>query len=241
MARSKCINWFFGRGLSIGCNLSWVVPDEWRRLPRVEAIALIKAALPKEMDRPDIDCSVIRFFLGLLSENTRPGWRHRFITTNWDFLLQREIEKFDLSYLPQWLDTSHVFHLNGTVEILEDNSRRSPFLLEEDSGTCRTNTQEANEAYNKMICDKYFVVVGMSFECETDKFLLRALGRVEDEMPIGESYWVVVNRNKSALVASCRRIQDALPYASVTPVCASLNDWLKSGTQDLRKWGALAP
>lgn len=223
----------------MGCNLLWRVPKEWHKLERLEKIVRIKDALPKEMEGPEIDCTSIRSLLGLMAHHTNTGWRHRLITTNWDYLLQREIDKLKLPCLPSWLDNSHVFHLNGTVEILEDNSRRSPFLLEEDSGTCRTNTQEANDAYNKMILDRYFVVVGMSFECETDKFLLRALGRVEDSMPIGESNWVVVNRSDSAAAESCRRIQQALTHASVTPVCTTLEAWAKSGMQELRAWDAI--
>lgn len=188
------------------------------------------------MERPEIECTSIRSFLELMAHRTNIGWRHRLITTNWDYLLQQEIEKLNLSCLPSWLDNSHVFHLNGTVEILENNSRRSPFLLEEDSGACRTNTQEANDAYNKMILDRYFVIVGMSFECETDKFLLRALGRVEDDMPIGESSWIVVNPDKSALKTSCRFIQDALPHASVISICATLSGWLQTGPKELVEW-----
>ena len=34
---------------------------------------------------------------------------------------------------------------------------------------------------------------GMSFECDTDRFLLRVLHKVEDDMPIGKSHWTIVN------------------------------------------------
>lgn len=235
-----CVNWLLGRGLSISCNLLWAVPLEWRETPREEKINRIKTALRKEMDKPSIDCTVIRSLFVLLSAHTNQGWRHRFITTNWDYLLQREILNLRLSVLPSWLANSHVFHLNGTIENLPDNSNRSPFLLEEDSGTQRMNTVEANIVYNQMIWNRHFVVVGMSFECETDQFLLKALGRVEDDLPIGESSWIVVNPNTTALNESCQRIAHVLPHASVTPVSATLNDWLQSGTQELRKWEHLS-
>lgn len=240
MAESKCVNWLFGRGLSIGCSLPWVVPLEWREIPREEQINRIKAALRAEMNTPSVDCTVIRSLLGLLSSHTNQGWRHRFVTTNWDYLLQREILDLGLSVLPSWLGNSHVFHLNGTVENLPDNSNRSPFLLEEDSGAQRVNTPEANIVYNQMIWDRQFVVVGMSFECDTDQFLLSALGRVEDELPIGESSWIIVNPDKTALDASCQRIENALPRASVMPVRTTLSEWLESCPQELGEWGTLA-
>lgn len=239
MAGSNCVNWLFGRGLSIGCNLGWSVPRSWSDFGREEKIARIKKELLREMDRPRVDCAVIRNLLGLVAEQSRQGWCHRFITTNWDYLLQREISKLNLPCLPPCLANSQVFHLNGTVANLPDNSNRSPFLLEEDPGSRRMKSPEANIVYNQMIWDKKFVVVGMSLECETDRFLLKALGRVEDETPIGESSWVIVNPDESALLASCGRIQNALIRASVSPVCATLDDWLRTGPQELVEWGVL--
>lgn len=236
---SECVNWLFGRGLSIGCNLSWSAPTEWRSIPREETIERIKGTLRKEMGSPSVDSSVIQRFLRFLEQQTAPNWSSRFITTNWDYLLQREIQALNLEALPDWLANSHVFHLNGTVEELEDNSHRSPFLLEEDSAAQRCFTPEANIVYNQMMWDRTFVVVGMSFECETDKFLLSALGRVEDELPIGESTWVVVNRNSSALERSCSRIASVLPRASVKDVCADFNSWFERGLPELQECGAI--
>lgn len=240
MANSECINWFFGRGISIACNLCWSVPTEWRHFPRKEKIIRIKDTLRDEMDRPSINTAMIKRLLRLLEEHTAPNWRSRFITTNWDYLLQREIETLNLEVLPDWLANSHVFHLNGTVEVLPDNPRRSPFLLEEDPKEKRCFTLEANKAYSQIVWGRMFVVVGMSFECETDKFLLNALGRVEDHLPIGESTWVVVNRNSRALELSCSRIECALPHATVKPVCSDFDRWLESGLPELKERGVIA-
>ena len=224
----------------MACNLHWSVPSEWQTLPRDEKIERIKSQLRNEMDLPTIDTVVIKRFLEMLSEYTTQSWRSRFITTNWDYLLQREIQFLNLEMQPPWMANSHVFHLNGTVEELEDNSNRSPFLLEEDPPSQRCFTPEANIAYNQILWDRTFVVVGMSFECDTDKFLLSALNRAEDEMPIGESDWVVVNQNKNALDISCARIKKALPRATVKKVCSDFNSWLKSGMNELRECGAIA-
>lgn len=233
------MNWLFGRGLSCACKLSWVVPHEWRNIPREERIERIKITLRKEMDSRTIDVSVIRRLLRILELHAAPNWKNRFITTNWDYLLQREIKALNPNVMPGWLASSHVFHLNGSVEYLEDNSHRSPFLLEEDSAAQRCFTPEANIAYTHMKWDRTFVVVGMSFECETDKFLLSALGRVEDDMPIGVSSWIVVNRNAQALELSCSRISHVLPRASVKSVCVDFNEWLESGLPELQESGAI--
>lgn len=240
MANSKCLNWFFGRGLSISCGLPWVVPPEWASLPRETKIKRIKDALRGEMDGPFVDTTPIRRLLYLLEQHTLPNWKHYFISTNWDYLLQREIQALHLAVRPPWLRNSHVFHLNGTVEELADNSNRSQFLLEEDPASQRSGTVEAKKAYNHIVWSQYFVVIGMSFECETDKFLLSALNRVEDDMAIGESDWIIINPDRSALEASSGRIAAALPRASVRSVCFSLEGWLDRKMPELREYGVLS-
>jgi len=187
-----------------------------------------------------VDTSLIRRFLQILADQTAPNWRNKFITTNWDYLLQTEILALNLNEQPNWLANSHVFHLNGTVEELEDNNNRSPFLLEEDPANVRCVTPEADIIYNQMIWDRVFVVVGMSFECETDKFLLNALGRVEDDLPIGESTWIVVNRDNNALEQSCYRIGQYLPRSTLRCVHSDFSDWIESGLPELQDCGAIA-
>jgi hypothetical protein len=236
----QCINWLFGRGISIACNLSWSVPTEWHTLPREDQIARITNVLRDEMDRPDVDCSVIENLLELLKKHTATGWSSRFITTNWDYLLQRKIMSLGLSVRPPWLANSQVFHLNGTVESLPNNEHRSPFLLERDSAAQRTSTTEANIAFNQMMWDRMFVVVGMSFECEIDKFLLSSLSSVEDELPIGESDWIVVNPDLAALKASCARINSALPHATVRGVHTKFASWLDGKLPELQAYGVIA-
>lgn len=244
MARPKYINWIFGRGLSIACNLSWSAPKEWQSLSRSERIKRIKSSLLEEMDAPSINSGIIKRFLGILSYQTCPDWRNRFITTNWDDLLQREIRalNLDIQPSPPWMadNAAHVFHLNGTVEELKDNSNRSPFLLEEDSADQRCFTPEANIAYTRMLIDRVFVVVGMSFECDTDRFLLSALSGAEDFLPIGESVWVVVNRNPQTLAISCSRIKHALPNAEIKSVCADFSGWIDDGMKEIQACGAIA-
>jgi hypothetical protein len=233
------VDWFFGRGLSIGCGLKWSVPASWRDLPRADQITRIKAAVLAEMDGPHIDTSDIRSLLTLLATQTVPPWRHQFHTTNWDYLLQREILSLRFKVLPQWCAESHVYHLNGTVEQLPDNSNRSAFVLETDPAPARSSTVEGNIAFNKFIWNQTFVVVGMSFECEVDKYLLSALRRVEDELPIGESHWIVVNPDATALAMTCARLHSALPRATIGGTASSFGAWLAAGVPELRARGAI--
>jgi hypothetical protein len=87
--------------------------------------------------------------------------------------------------------------------------------------------------YTHMVANRRFVVVGMSFECETDRFLLHALGKAEDEMPISESTWPVVNRNPDALEKACDAILAHLPRADVVPVQSRFSDWEDDGYREL--------
>jgi hypothetical protein len=232
--------WLFGRGLSIECKLEWTEPAEWKKeLSRIERIERIMHVLRDEMDSPSVDPVPVREFLMLLDQDTAPEWRHLFVTTNWDYLLQREISALlDGSALPGWLDPrtgSHVYHLNGTVEA--GRQHRSCFLLEDDSGPQRIQTTEANYAFNHMICERTFVVVGMSFECDTDKFLLTQLNKIEDWMPIGESHWIIVNPNRETSEAVCARIREALPAAHVESVKSKFGDWRHAECPSLKAKG----
>ena len=148
------------------------------------------------------------------------------------YLLQREILNLGFTIKPYWLDDSHVYHLNGTIENLEDNTHRSPFLLEEDLANQRTSSREANKAYNKLIWDKIFVIVGMSFECETDRFFLNAVNNVEDHLAVGNSLWIVVNPDEDALNKTCERVQEALPSASVSKFNMTFNQWIQDNLKN---------
>jgi len=232
------ILWLFGRGLSIDCHLEWDVPKNWQQLPRDEKIRRIAAELRAAMDAPGVNTAPVRGFLQFLSDRTRDTWRHRFLTTNWDFLLQREINKFVPDVVPRWLRDSHVFHLNGTVEVRADNSRRSVFVLRED--TARTPSLEFDTALANMAWGSIFAVVGMSFECEPDKALFNLLNKVRDRLPSGESDWVIVNPCQTDLDASRDLIKFKLPRASVTLVRDTLTSWQKKRFYGLKESGVFS-
>jgi hypothetical protein len=237
---ANCIHWLFGRGASIGCNLTWVVPSRLMHLAREQKIAEIKKELIEASDHTSVDTTVYRKLLNNLSSRTATGWRHRFGTTNWDCLLQKEINLLKLEVLPSWLADDHVFHINGTIEEWGKKELRSQFLLEDDSYKQRIPTMEADELFNFMTWGQYFIVIGMSFECEMDRFLLASLKRVEDDLPIGNSIWLVLNPDKEALDKSTSRIQSALPRSKVYIADKKLEEWIDEGMDALRDIGAFA-
>ena len=236
---SNTVEWFFGRGLSIGCGLCWSVPTKWRTLNRDDQIAQIKTAVLSAMAAIDLDVTDISDFLNLIAQRTVHPWQHRFYTTNWDYLLQREILNLGLKVKPQWCAGAHVHHLNGTVEETPDSSRRSEFVLETDTAQHRVTKNEGEIAFNKFIWSKTFVIVGMSFECEVDRYLFSALNRVEDNLPIGESSWIVVNPSKDVLEATRAHLREALPRAIIHCSAKTFRAWLHSGVPELQSRGAV--
>ena len=109
--------------------------------------------------------------------------------------------------LPKWLENSHVFHINGTIEEMENNQYRSPFLLPEDNVNRRYKTLEANKAFGRMLTARIFVVVGMSFKCIIDKSFLEMLGIFGNDMHVGESRWIVVNTEVEDAKLVCEKIK----------------------------------
>lgn len=230
----SCV-WLFGRGASISCGLDWTVPDGWLSLDRDELIERIRMTLIKEMAKRSIDPSIYSNLISTLASKTSHGWKHLFITTNWDYLLQREIQQLKLTDLPEWLVDSHVFHLNGTVEELPNNSRRSPFLLETDSPSYRISTDEANMAIEKILWAQMFVVVGMSFDCEMDRTFLAFIGRHQDNLPIGNSKWIILNPDKVSLEGVAKKLTGLMPNATIITVQTSFEDWQKNYMPELAK------
>jgi len=241
---SNCLVWIFGRGASAACNLHWTVPEEWQLDGREVQIANIKKAIRSKMNRPDIDTSPYKFLLSELSNRTNPNWHHRFLTTNWDFLLQREIKQLGLTATPRWLQETHVYHINGTVEEWPSAEKaqpplRSPFLLESDLPNQRLYASEVEQAVRYIIWRQAFVIVGMSFECAMDRAFLSALGSFEDDLPIGNSWWLIMNPNKEALQKVCARLQSAFPKSNYCIEPVGFNEWLREGMPQLVVAGVL--
>jgi hypothetical protein len=239
---TQVVEWFFGRGLSIGCGLRWSVPEVWKAFSREDQVAMITQAIQEEMSAAHIDTRDIEAFLDLLATRTTKGWQHRFHTTNWDYLLRLEIgRRFPAGTVkPWWLASSHVYHHNGTAEMPSGDPFRSPLLLESDPYAARRPSPESDSAFDKLINSRLFVVVGMSFECAVDRFLFKALKRVQDDCPVGESCWLVVNPSVNALKATHSKILDALPAAVVCTQKSSFGSWVRGNFLELTNQGAIS-
>ena len=228
--------WLFGRGLSLSCGLDWDDLLQCPQLPRDEKIQCIREKLTAAMNAPGVNREPIRDFLQFILARTLGRWRHRFMTTNWDFLLQQEIDKFAPDSVPDCLyPTTLVFHINGTVE---NSENRSAIVLREDKK--RTPSQELNEAIGHMAWGSVFVIVGMSFECEPDKALFNILNSVQDMLPVGESNWITVNPCSADLDNARDLIKRKLPHASVIPVPDTLTRWREAQFPQLKQQGVFS-
>lgn len=78
-----------------------------------------------------------------------------------------------------------------------------------------------------------FVVIGMSFECATDRGLLSILHAVEDDVPLGSAWWLVINRDQQSAESSAGRIATTLPRARVTYVAVPFEEWISNGMPEL--------
>lgn len=68
---------------------------------------------------------------------------------------------------------------------------------------------------------------------------MNALGRVEDNFPIGESTWILINPNQTALELTSSRIKKCLPHATVKTIFSDFNLWIESGLPELQECGAI--
>lgn len=232
--------WLFGRGASIACGLDWIEPKEWQGLDRDIRIKQIQEALKLEMQKIPLCKSPYHDLLSILSRYTEANWKHLFITTNWDYLFQREILNLKITILPNWLISSHVFHLNGSIEEAhQGNKNRSPFLLESDHPKTRKDTLEVNQALNYMIWEKLFIIVGMSFQCQMDKALLYYLHLIEDQLPFGEAKWMILDSEEGILNKTCSIFKKSFPSASIIPIDKKFQDWIENGMPEIVKCGVI--
>jgi len=235
---TESLVWLLGRGTSAACGLKWVVPNAWRSEPREAQIEKIKLALQKEMKLPTIDKTPLRSFLSQLASGTNRRWRHGFLTTNWDTLLEETIDELNLTEVPPWLSDSTVFHFNGSID-QPTNDYRSPFLLETDEPSQRYQTAEANKAFAKLMWATHVVVVGMTFNCPMDKLLLDEFNTIQDDLPVGGSHWIIVNRNSESVIAVAERIRTTFPNALITRMNKEFEKWVQEGLPPLGELGIL--
>jgi hypothetical protein len=235
--------WVFGRGASIANGLSWVVPQVWKddliaeRVARDAHVRMITDSLREEIARVPRGATPYRRLLDFMSTKTVAEGHHRLLTTNWDYLLQRDVLDWvgtnTPGYAPRFLSTpGTVYHLNGSVE-RGNFQNRSPFLLETDTPSVRKSTFEANQALNLLLWSTLVVVVGMSFECDMDRGLLATLREHEDNVPIGSALFVIVEPNKETVESTYAKLAYCFPRARGITVNKGFVEWMDSGMIEL--------
>ena len=226
----------------MACGLTWTVPPTVDALSTRDArVAAISEAVRGAMHEPGIDTAPYAALLASLEKRTSPAWRHLFMTTNWDTLLDREVNAKCPVAAPPWLASTFVFHLNGrALDTMPDPQRRSDILLETDPETERATRQEYEQAKAHLKWTDVVIVVGMSFRCETDRALLDRLGR--EPLPIECARWIVVDSDACMLGRVCSTIRSRFPRADdVRAVARDFVAWMESGLSELREVGILNP
>lgn len=240
---SQGCTWLFGRGASIANGLPWVVPKAWKddlaskRVTRDAHISMIVDAIRDEMSRLPTDDTPYRRLLEVMATRTIDQGHHRLMTTNWDYLLQRDLNNWVQANQPGWAPrflSTHgsVYHFNGSAEP-GNFQNRSPFMLETDTASTRRATYESNKAFNDLLWSDLVVIVGMSFECQTDRGLLAALRTHEDNVPIGSALFVLVEPHKETLQATYARLVACFPRAGGVRVHSGFVEWVDSGMPEL--------
>ncbi|HYD58214.1 MAG TPA: hypothetical protein VEB41_15030, partial [Burkholderiales bacterium] len=105
-ASDTALAWFFGRGVAKAFGFAWRVPPEHYaafeqgRISRRVFEDRIRSALARFQEQRGLDPARLERFLDALS----PDREHRFVTTNWNTLLDRELAARGYG----------VWHLNGS-------------------------------------------------------------------------------------------------------------------------------
>ena len=236
-------SWLFGRGASIANGLPWLVPDEWKcdllegRISREARISMIVDAVRREMNAPTVHCDPYERLLETMAQRTVDQGHHRLMTTNWDYLLQRQLDRWMEIHHPGWAPSflsTHgmVYHFNGSAEP-GNFQNRSPFMLETDSVSIRRQTYEANQAYKLLLWSSLIVIVGMSFECNTDRGLLAALGLHEDNTPIGAATFIIVDPCQETLERTYATLAACFRRAGGLQVNIGFAEWVEAGMPEL--------
>jgi hypothetical protein len=225
----------------MACRLTWTVPPTVEALPSRDArVAAISEAVRATMVEPGIDTAPYAALLALLEKRTSPAWRHLFMTTNCDTLLDREVNAKCQVAAPPWLTSTFVFHLNGrALDTMPDPERRSAILLETDSESDRAKSQEYEQAKAYLKWAHTVIEAGMSFTCETDRALLDRLGL--EPLPIECARWIVVDSDASTLGRVCATIRSRFPGAEVRAGARDFASWVEGGLSELGEGGILNP
>jgi hypothetical protein len=79
----------------------------------------------------------------------------------------------------------------------------------------------------------------MSFLCEMDRSFLFAINRVEDDLPIGRSDWLIIDRSQESLDTVAQHILNALPHAGVSILKSDFGEWGGGSMVELQTLGVI--
>ncbi|MEE8387872.1 MAG: hypothetical protein V3R65_04785, partial [Acidiferrobacterales bacterium] len=86
---------------------------------------------------------------------------------------------------------------------------------------------------------RVFIVVGMSFECGMDKYLLACINHLKKDLSVCSGKWLIVNSNPKALNRASESIQAALPKASIYKLEKKFEEWVGKKLPELVEEGIL--
>ena len=76
-------------------------------------------------------------------------------------------------------------------------------------------------------------MVGLSFECDIDLGLLGALRHHENDHPVGNALFIVVDPSANQLKATMIKLAYCFPRAGGIAVEKRFSDWVRSGMPEL--------
>lgn len=203
VAMSKpVLAWLLGRGVAKALGFEWRVADEdyaaYRRgaLSRPELEGRIRAALGRFQEGKALDSRRLRGFLDALPG----GWEHRFVTTNWNTLLDRALAEYRVE----------VVHLNGSLDAPEE-----PLLIEHDM-----HESFDKPGFRALLRASGCVIAGLSLRSTLDR---RMLERLCSE-PTGPKRWWVVNPESRHLEGTCRVLSGC-----VERIALPFEAWVEAG------------
>jgi hypothetical protein len=228
------IVWLTGRGVSISCGLDWEVPSE-----------LYEAAKRGEMDREalcrricdelhrvqaaaGLDTRPLDVLLATLRNQGNRDWKHAFVTTNWDTVLDEVLA----AHPPHDSIDPVVAHINGSIE------DPKALLTELDSGAARDSAFEANKGFQQLLKAQVCVVVGLSLRTHLDKELVSMLGSRQSWSPAGDT-WLVVNHDAGEVQHACELLRERLPRSKVSAIATPFDTWVRNGLPELRSLGVI--
>lgn len=207
--------WLAGRGVSMSCGLCWDVPqrleEAFRRgeIDRAELTARICEELARAEADPAVDARPVEKLIEKLKASN--GWRHSFVTTNWDGLLDRALRAHGFAA---------TLHLNGSVA--ERN-----LLTAWDDERARERVPQAREGLRRLMDADVCVVAGLSLANRLDEGLVARLRGKRG------GRWLVVNHDAAEVRQACELLRAQLARCEVSAVAEPFDAWVEAGMPGL--------